>query len=63
LAREAYRRILTGDAAEMLSEFAAQLSIWFKNAYPAADTFSAQFVEEAIRDTWLHRHEVIGSEL
>jgi hypothetical protein len=31
LEREAYRRILAGAAPETLSEFAAQLSVWFKD--------------------------------
>ncbi len=62
-AGEAYRRILAGDAPETLSEFAAQLSAWFKNTYPAAPAFLEQFIEEAIRDTWHRRHEAIGSEL
>lgn len=62
-AGEAYRRIVAGDAPETLSEFAAQLSVWFKDAYPAAPPLSARFIEEAIRDTWHRRHEVIGSEL
>jgi hypothetical protein len=60
---EAYRRIVAGDAPETLSEFAAQLSAWFKNTYPAAPDVPIRFVEEAIRGTWHRRHEVIGSEL
>jgi hypothetical protein len=32
---EAYRRIVAGDAPETLSEFAAQLSAWFRDAYSA----------------------------
>ncbi len=60
---EAYRRIMAGDVPETLSEFAAQLSAWFKDAYPAAPAAPASFVEAAIRDTWHRRHEQIGSEL
>jgi len=60
---EAYRRIMAGNAPETLSEFAAQLSAWFKDTYPAAPATPASFVEAAIRDTWHRRHEVIGSEL
>ena len=63
LATEAYRRIVAGDTPETLSEFAAQLSAWFKATYPAAPAVSARFVEEAILDTWHRRHEAIGSEL
>jgi hypothetical protein len=62
-AGEAFRRIVAGDAPETLSEFAAQLSTWFKDTYPAASAVSEQFVEDAIRDTWHRRHEAIGSEL
>jgi len=56
---EAYRRI----APETFSEFAAQLSAWFKETYPAAPAAPARFVEEAVHDTWQRRHEIIGSEL
>ena len=60
---EAYRRIVAGDAPETLSEFAAQLSTWFKDTYPAAPLQPTRFVEEAIRETWHRRHGMIGSEL
>jgi hypothetical protein len=60
---EAYRRITTGEVPETVSEFAAQLSAWFKDAYPIAPPMPASVVEEAIRDTWHRRHEIIGSEL
>ena len=60
LQEEAYRRIMTGDMPETLSEFAARLAAWFKEAYPTAPELS---VEDAIRDTWHRRHEMIGSEL
>ena len=59
---EAYRRIMSGGIPETLSEFAAGLSAWFKETYPAA-TVSELLVEGAIRDTWHRRHEFIGSEL
>lgn len=62
-AHEAYRRIMAGDLPETLSEFAEQLSAWFKEAYPAAPVVPAGLVEEMIRDTWHRRHEMIGSEL
>lgn len=60
---EAYRRILAGNAPETLSEFAGQLSAWFKDSYPTGPAVSARFIEEAIRDTWHRRHELVGSEL
>ncbi len=60
---EAYRRIVAGDVPETLSEFAARLSAWFKDTYPAAPAVPAKFVEEVIRNTWHRRHEIIGSEL
>lgn len=62
-AREAYRRIVAGNAPETLSEFAAQLSTWFKDTYATGPTLSPKFVEEAISETWHRRHELIGSEL
>ena len=60
---EAYRRIVAGYAPETLSEFAGQLSVWFKDSHPTAPAMSAEFIEEAIRNTWNRRHEMIGSEL
>lgn len=63
LQEEAYRRIMTGDMPETLSEFAARLSVWLKEAYPAAPPISEPLVEDAIRSTWHRRHQIIGSEL
>ena len=60
---EAYRRIMVGGAPGTLSEFASQLSDWFRKAYPAGPVVPISFVEATIRDTWHRRHEVIGSEL
>jgi hypothetical protein len=60
---EAYRRIIAGEVPETLSEFSAQLSAWLKDAHPGAPSMPPSVVEEAIRDTWHHRHEMIGSEL
>lgn len=62
-AGEAYRQIVAGDLPETLSEFAAQLSAWFKETNPAAPPVPAKIIEETIRDTWHRRHELIGSEL
>ncbi len=63
LQEEAYRRIMTGDMPETLSEFAARLSVWLKEAYPAAPLIPEPLVEDAIRSTWHRRHQIIGSEL
>jgi hypothetical protein len=63
LQEEAYRRIMTGDMSETLSEFAAQLSAWLREAHPTAAPMPGPLVEDAIRDTWHRRHEMIGSEL
>ncbi len=63
LQEEAYRRIMAGDIPETLSEFAARLSVWFKEAYPAAPALPEPSIEGAIRDTWHRRHEMVGSEL
>ena len=63
LQEEAYRRIMTGDIPETLSEFAARLAAWFKEAYPTAPIIPERSVEGAIRDTWNSRHGMIGSEL
>jgi len=61
--REAYRRITAGDMPDTLSEFAARLSAWFKHGYPEAPVVPESLVEDAIRDTWHRRHEIIGTEL
>ena len=63
LQEEAYRRIMTGDMPERLSEFVARLSAWLRDAYPTAAPMPEPLVEDAIRDTWHRRHEMIGSEL
>ncbi len=63
LQEEAYRRIMNGDIPQTLSEFAARLAVWFKEAYPLAPLIPERSVEDAIRDTWHRRHEMIGSEL
>ncbi len=57
------RHIMTGDMPETLSEFAARLAVWFKEEYPMAPIIPQRSVEDAIRDTWHRRHEMIGSEL
>ena len=60
---EAYRRIIAGNVPGTLSEFAVQLSARFKDGYPAAPAVPASLIEEAIRNTWHRRHEIIGSEI
>jgi hypothetical protein len=63
LREEAYRRIMSGDMPETLSEFAARLSAWHMDAYPTGAPMPELLVEDAIRDIWHRRHEMIGSEL
>jgi len=63
LQEEAYRRITSGDIPATLSDFAAELSAWLKDAYPSALAISELFIEDAIRDTWHRRHDIIGTEL
>ena len=56
---EAYRRIMSGEAPETLSDFAQQLLDWFGQTYPTASPLTANAVEEQICDTWHRRHELI----
>lgn len=56
---EAYRRIRSGQAPELLSEFAQQLLDWFGEAYPTASPITLNAVEDQIRETWHRRHEMI----
>ena len=56
---EAYRRIMSGAAPETLSEFARQLSDWFRDAYPTALPLVPKEIEQRIRDTWHRRHDMI----
>lgn len=56
---EAYRRIMSGAAPETLSDFARQLSDWFRDAYPAAAPLTPKAIEQQIRDTWHRRHDMI----
>jgi hypothetical protein len=63
LQEQAYRRIMIGDMPETLTEFAALLAAWFREAYPTAPIIPERSVEGAIRDTWNSRHGMIGSEL
>ncbi len=56
---EAFRRIMSGAAPEMLDDFARQLSDWFRETYPAAPPPTPHAIEEQIRDMWHHRHDMI----
>jgi hypothetical protein len=38
-----------------------QLSAWSKDTYPAAPAVPERFIEEAIRNTWHRRHEMIAA--
>ena len=56
---EAYRRIMSGEVPQTLSEFAQKLFDWFRNAYPGAAPTTLHIIEDQIRDTWHRRHELI----
>jgi hypothetical protein len=56
---EAYRRIMSGEAPSTLSEFAQQLSDWFRETYPTASSVTTHTIEDQIRDTWHRRHDLI----
>jgi len=56
---EAYRRIMSGEAPATLNEFAQQLLDWLRQSYPEASPITLATVENAIRDTWHRRHELI----
>jgi len=56
---EAYRRIMSGEAAETLPEFAQQLLDWLRDDHPAASPMTLTAVEDQIRETWHRRHEMI----
>jgi hypothetical protein len=63
LEAEAYRRVLAGNLPATLSAFAEQLSAWLRASYPTASALPASEIEDAIRDTWHRRHQIIGSDL
>ncbi len=56
--REAYRRITAGEAPETLGELAGQILSWFNETHPETPV-TLRTVEDAIRDTWHRRHELI----
>jgi hypothetical protein len=57
--REAYRRIMAGEAPEMLGEMTKQLLSWFREIHPERDAITLDEMEDQIRDTWHRRHELI----
>jgi hypothetical protein len=56
---EAYRRIMSGRVPEMLSDFARELSDWFRQTHPTDTPLASNVVEDHIRDTWHRRHELV----
>ena len=56
---EAYRRIMAGDAPATLNEFAQQLLDWLRQSYPEVSPTTLATVEDAIRETWHRRHDLI----
>jgi len=56
---EAYRRIMAGQAPATLNEFAVQLCGWLQEALSAAPSITPSAIEDQIRETWHHRHELI----
>ena len=61
---EAYRRIMSGEAPTTLNEFAQQLLDWLRQSYPEASPTTLATVENAIREIWHRRHELVqGGEL
>jgi hypothetical protein len=56
---EAYRRIMSGDVSETLTDFAQQLSDWFAVTFPHAPPMTGSSIENEIREIWHRRHELI----
>ena len=59
LEREAYRRIMGGEAPETLGELTRQIQSWLHDTNPGRETVTSKEVEDQIRDTWHRRHELI----
>lgn len=57
--REAYRRIMAGEAPETLGELAQQILRWVRETHPGSRAMTLHKVEDQIRDTWYRRHELI----
>jgi len=56
---EAYRRIMAGDAPATLDAFAQQLLDWLGQSHPECSPVTLTNVENQIRDTWHHRHDMV----
>ena len=57
--REAYRRIMAGEAPGRLDQLAQQILTWFRETHPGTKAITLKLVEDQIRDTWHRRHELI----
>lgn len=57
--REAYRRIMAGEAPETLGELAGQILSWFRETHPGSHPMTLHKVEDQIRDTWYRCRELI----
>lgn len=56
---EAFRRIMAGEAPSTLDEFAQQLADWLTNAFPQSPAILPSAIEDQIRETWHHRHDMV----
>lgn len=56
---EAYRRIMTGQAPERLSQLAQEILGWFRETHAGAPAMTLNEVEDHIREIWRRRHEFI----
>ena len=56
---EAFRRIMSGQIPETLDEFARELMVWLKEAYPTASAMPQARIERQLEDIWHRRHEMI----
>ena len=56
---EAFRRIMSGQIPETLDEFARELTVWLKEAYPTASAMALARMERQLQDIWHRRHEMI----
>jgi hypothetical protein len=50
---------MSGELPETLGEFARQLLDWFRQIHPGASPITLEKIENQIRETWHHRHELI----
>ena len=49
---EAFRRIMSGQIPETLDEFARELMVWLKEAYPTASAMPLARMERRLQDIW-----------